>query len=542
MISNVSGHGFGGMYSFYEHDGLDSYGRRPHRIPPSYVGEIVYQEDFDDLAQWDVFNGTEALNTTNVVGSDAATPASYKMTATTGAISAFTLDVISATDLRGCHGNLRVYVHPGSGVSAPTTILYIAIQLRDSAVKIDEYRLLSTDLAGGNPRADEGWYDLDFLVNQPTSAYIPTFDPSDTVRITILVAKNDIDDTPSITLDQLTFYKPRNKVGLVLFRFDTMYTRTKQALAYMEAQTLTGTSRTLKASMMVNEITLGGGSHLTVNEVRDLQARGHEVGMYASLWADLDTDAERLASVKTTQDWMRANGFGKGVNKIAHDTAANFLNNARERLLDRYYDIILAGPGLDSSNAEAVRALWNPKILMWSYFLSDSTNIPAALVQAASKYKGLMVYGAHVTSDAELARFKTDIDTIVTEINKGGLIPVTMEGILTGSGLFEESDQHVISIADTGDGGLGLLTLSPQGKLVKIDCLDAQGCTITMDEQNYTNGYRITVVNVGAANVLNFADTAGISETTGAVALAQYDSLDLLWIGDRWVMQGTSDN
>jgi hypothetical protein len=62
-----------------------------------------------------------------------------------------------------------------------------------------------------------------------------------------------------------------------------------------------------------------------------------------------------------------------------------------------------------------------------------------------------------------------------------------------------------------------------------------------MGETGIMDGMQVVIVNM-SANAANFADTAGVSETTGAIALGQYDSLEFVYVTDRWVMRSTSNN
>jgi hypothetical protein len=77
-------------------------------------------------------------------------------------------------------------------------------------------------------------------------------------------------------------------------------------------------------------------------------------------------------------------------------------------------------------------------------------------------------------------------------------------------------------------------TLEPTTSYVTLTCNDPDGCDITMSEINAVNGHPVTIVNI-SANTCNFADTAGVSELTGAIALGQYDVLRLMYVSDRWV-------
>jgi len=86
------------------------------------------------------------------------------------------------------------------------------------------------------------------------------------------------------------------------------------------------------------------------------------------------------------------------------------------------------------------------------------------------------------------------------------------------------------------------LNLFPSSSYVTIDCQDGDGCTVTMDEGGgRTDGEHTYVVCI-SANVCNFADTAGLSELAGAFAAGQYDSIQLIYVTDRWVEFSRSNN
>lgn len=98
------------------------------------------------------------------------------------------------------------------------------------------------------------------------------------------------------------------------------------------------------------------------------------------------------------------------------------------------------------------------------------------------------------------------------------------------------------TIADNGNGGTtATLTLNPASGIVEITCNDANGCDVTMGETGVLDGTPVRIYNI-SANTVNFADTSGVSELTGAVALGQYDSLTITYVQDRWIMDATSNN
>jgi hypothetical protein len=97
------------------------------------------------------------------------------------------------------------------------------------------------------------------------------------------------------------------------------------------------------------------------------------------------------------------------------------------------------------------------------------------------------------------------------------------------------------TIADTGDANAGTLTLTPTTGYVELTCNDSNGCDITMGETGMAQGMKIEIINV-SANSCNFADTAGVSETSGVVNLGQYDVIAFRYISDRWVERGQINN
>ena len=90
------------------------------------------------------------------------------------------------------------------------------------------------------------------------------------------------------------------------------------------------------------------------------------------------------------------------------------------------------------------------------------------------------------------------------------------------------------TIASNGGGTAATLTLIPLGSYVAITCNDPDGCAITMGETGIQDGMPITIVNM-SSNAVTFADTAGVSELTGAASLGQYSTLTLIYRTDRWV-------
>lgn len=109
---------------------------------------------------------------------------------------------------------------------------------------------------------------------------------------------------------------------------------------------------------------------------------------------------------------------------------------------------------------------------------------------------------------------------------------------VVGDVLFEP---QTVTVADSGDANPATSTLTPTGSNVQITCNDTDSCDITMGETGIGDGQIVSIVNV-SANSVDFSDTSGVSELTGAIALGQYDTLEMVYVVDRWVQTSTSNN
>ena len=67
------------------------------------------------------------------------------------------------------------------------------------------------------------------------------------------------------------------------------------------------------------------------------------------------------------------------------------------------------------------------------------------------------------------------------------------------------------------------------------------GHLVTVDRIESVDGQIVDIVNI-SANVVDFADTSGVSELNGAYAMGQWQTLALKYVDDRWVEFGRSAN
>lgn len=113
------------------------------------------------------------------------------------------------------------------------------------------------------------------------------------------------------------------------------------------------------------------------------------------------------------------------------------------------------------------------------------------------------------------------------------------QGVMASGAPFDAV--QAITVADNGAGTNATSTITPTAGQVEVTCSDAQGCDITLDETGIVRGQRVTFVCLSAV-AINFADTAGVSETAGAYACGQYDTISFRYISDRWIETGRSNN
>ena len=100
------------------------------------------------------------------------------------------------------------------------------------------------------------------------------------------------------------------------------------------------------------------------------------------------------------------------------------------------------------------------------------------------------------------------------------------------------------TVADDGAGTAAAFNINigtNGGVQLSITCNDANGCDATLLETSVVTGQVFCATNV-SANVVNFADTAGVSETAGAFAAGQWDQICFQYVTDRWVERSRSNN
>lgn len=192
---------------------------------------------------------------------------------------------------------------------------------------------------------------------------------------------------------------------------------------------------------------------------------------------------------------------------------------------------------LGTSNNAAF--LWNTNgandsFLHLKFVESDGASLPLLILSdasltASSVFDDLQTPGLVIVNDGgtAYARYKSS-------------------GVAASSGWEIEGELsyllQTVTVADNGNGGTAASgTITPTQSVIHVTCNDANGCNMTMSETSAIADQVVTIVNI-SANTVNMADTSGVSEIADAFAMGQYDSIDLIYIVDRWVEKNRSNN
>ncbi|MDX1765851.1 MAG: tail fiber domain-containing protein, partial [Candidatus Saccharimonadales bacterium] len=135
-------------------------------------------------------------------------------------------------------------------------------------------------------------------------------------------------------------------------------------------------------------------------------------------------------------------------------------------------------------------------------------------------------------SDAELAYDEAGENRVELTGNNANLFIEDRVGFGT----------DVRTIAGSGDNNLAQLMLNPKAAFVKIICDDSDGCEITLGEGAGVEQGNIVFIYNDSNNDVSFTDTSGVSELSGNFAAGRYDTISLIYEGDRWIELSRSNN
>lgn len=127
----------------------------------------------------------------------------------------------------------------------------------------------------------------------------------------------------------------------------------------------------------------------------------------------------------------------------------------------------------------------------------------------------------------------------LTHNDTDGVISASSGFLKIGGLLYLQNS--TLTIASDGAGTAATTTLTPAFSYRQINCQDTDGCNITMGETGMVSGTLLVLTNT-STNVCNFSDTSNVSNLNGAYAMAQNQTLFLLYANSQWVELARSAN
>lgn len=185
---------------------------------------------------------------------------------------------------------------------------------------------------------------------------------------------------------------------------------------------------------------------------------------------------------------------------------------------------------------KTLRSLFSIVAIMVLCAVSLTVTAPDAEAATSPSFT-LLQRSSGPTATANRATFYMDSDDnyVYLQIDGGTYYKVT------NAGQIQFHDPQSVTTADDGAGTSPAATITPTRSVVHYTCSDTDGCTVAISESGAISGQVLRVVNIGA-NTATFADSSGVTETAGALAAGQWDSISYQYVVDRWVEVGRSNN
>jgi hypothetical protein len=167
-----------------------------------------------------------------------------------------------------------------------------------------------------------------------------------------------------------------------------------------------------------------------------------------------------------------------------------------------------------------------------------SSTVPAIRLQASQ----------NINNSDLILSVEDSVGTRIFTINEAGVVTIASSLVpgdisrINNIGYFLQSSSD-ITIADNGGGTAAAYTWQPSfGKASTLfTCNDADGCDITLSETSIGNGVHHRAINVSANNI-TFTDTAGVTEMAGNFTCGQWDTIEFVYVTDRFVEIGRVNN
>ena len=118
---------------------------------------------------------------------------------------------------------------------------------------------------------------------------------------------------------------------------------------------------------------------------------------------------------------------------------------------------------------------------------------------------------------------------------------MAVNGDVIVGGVLNLGKQDLI-IADNGLGTPATTTLTPTKSYVRVNCVDSDGCGVTLGEGGAVEGDTLVILNDGSGNPVTITDSPGVSELAGNFVGGSLDTLSLIYDGNAWVETARSNN
>lgn len=241
-------------------------------------------------------------------------------------------------------------------------------------------------------------------------------DLSKVAKVSILIEQSATYSTPSVVFGGLWVMPKKTKAQLFL-SFDGVYASQGTVATYLAG-------RGLPATFFTNQNNCDAGGRLTTAQTKALQAQGHLVALYTTLWLG-KTFSQQIAHVEEVQTWMAANGFRRGMRYAQEGGSGSEPRWSWDRenvLIPRYLNCWsqLTFNGFSSQYAPN-------RVYRIEYAVAGKTTIESYLASAIANgcMFGIM---AHDLSAGDYANFQATMEgPVATAIAAGTLECLTLD-------------------------------------------------------------------------------------------------------------------
>lgn len=327
---------------------------------------------------------------------------------------------------------LRIYIHPGSGVTDPKYMTLGRIYLTDSTALprphlnangansrwIDMPRLGDDYLNVITRDSADGWYEWHIPVTNMAEGGTMNLSAVRAVWLYFIFDKNDPPTKPVITVDWMAFYGSPLTAGKYAIRLDYITNWSDyEDLAVYSASTGVPLCWGIRPSSIVN------GDQITVAQLQQIVANGDEIAIYAgNEWLEYPpgTVIPNNWRDKTWEQSIYQSNYNRAFFRqraFAQDTSEVLFVSGGQGWTTRDHDCLLRRYFAVTSDLRAyTNPLNDPRYLYTSRFLDvEGVGLPAdipGLIAGAETSRTALILGAHVASADQRSCLKAVMDAL----------------------------------------------------------------------------------------------------------------------------------